>query len=490
MGNWQEAVYRRAPIPVQNTLLTLHGRRLRRARFGDQYRRLRREFEALEHGTRLEQRAYQEERLAALIRHCYENVPYYRKVMDDRRLRPADIQSIPDLVKLPVLEKEDLRGNFDHLVSRQAKRASLRRAHTSGSTGSPLECYWDDSVDSATNAVLWEHRSWAGFNFGRPYAALLGRMIVPEGQHALFFWRFNRVWNQLYLSSFHLDDRSVDLYLEAMKAFGTEALDAYPSTAYLLACHLRSRGRTFPLQSVFTSAETLLPIQREVIEERFVCRVYDYLGEAERVLFAGECASGGGMHLFSGYGITEITDDGGQPRPEGEAGHLIVTGLHNHAMPLIRYRLGDVSALRPETCRCGRTLPLMDPVTTKAEDIVVTPEGRFVSSSTLTHPFKPMKNILASQIVQETSDSLVVRIVPRPAYSDHDTRVLVSEFRKRVGASMKIDVVLVDSIRRGPGGKLRWVISKVPLRFGADTLRNLFAPPDEGDPRVGGDPGD
>jgi phenylacetate-CoA ligase len=478
MGTWQEAIYRRAPISLQNTLLTLHGWRLRRARFGEGYRRLRGEFDALERAPRAQQKAYQEERLAALIRHCYENVPYYRQVMDDRKLRPGDVRSIEDLAKLPILEKEDLRRNFRALVSRVADPRGLRRAHTTGTTGSPLECYWDDSVDCATNAALWSHRSWAGFSFGRPYAALLGRMIVPDRQHAPPFWRANRAWNQLFLSSFHLDERTVDSYLEAMEAFGTEALDAYPSTAYLLACHLRSRGRTLPLKCVFTSAETLLPIQREVIQERFVCPVYDYLGEAERVLFAGECPSGEGMHLFSGYGIAEIADDRGAPRPEGEAGHLIVTGLHNYAMPLIRYRLGDVSAVRGELCGCGRTLPLMDPVTTKAEDIVVTPEGRHVSASTLTHPFKPMKNVLASQIVQETLHSLTIRIVRRPAYTDDDTRILVSEFRKRVGDTMKIEVVFVDSIPRGPRGKLRWVISKVPLRFGAQTGKNLFAESD------------
>jgi phenylacetate-coenzyme A ligase PaaK-like adenylate-forming protein len=477
MGTWQEAIYRRAPIPLQNTLLTLHGWRLRRARFGETYRRLRREFERLERSTAAEQEAYQDDRLKILIRHCYENVPYYRQVMEDRKLRPEDVQSVRDLRKLPVLEKEDLRRNFDRLVSRTVDRSGLRLARTSGSTGAALACYWDDAVDCATNAVLWGHRSWVGFEFGAPYAALLGRMIVPETQNAPPFWRLNRAWNQLFLSSFHLDERTVDSYLAAMEAFGPQALDAYPSTAYVLARYLQARGRTFPLKSICTSTETLLPIQRELIEERFAGRVYDYLGEAERVLFAGECGTGEGMHLFTGYGITEVTDDAGAPRPVGETGHLVATGLHNLAMPLIRYRLGDVSALRPEPCRCGRRLPLLDRVTTKAEDIVVTPEGRYVSPSVLTHPFKPMGNIAASQIIQETADSLIVRIVRRPTYTDDDTRTLVSEFRKRVGETMKIEVVFVDSIPRGPGGKLRWVISKVPLRFGDRTNKNLFAEP-------------
>jgi phenylacetate-coenzyme A ligase PaaK-like adenylate-forming protein len=181
------------------------------------------------------------------------------------------------------------------------------------------------------------------------------------------------------------------------------------------------------------------------------------------------------MHLFAGYGITEVTDDEGRPRERGQPGHLVLTGLHNYAMPLLRYRLGDVSALLERHCSCERTLPLMHPVTTKAEDIVVTPEGRFISSSVLTHPFKPMTNILASQIVQESLDRLVIRIVRRPTYTDRDSRILIEEFAKRVGSGIRIQIEFVESIPRSPTGKLRWVISKVPLRFGDWTTANLFA---------------
>jgi phenylacetate-CoA ligase len=366
------------------------------------------------------------------------------------------------------------------LVDQEADCRRLRLAHTSGTTGAPLACYWDESVDRATNAVLWAHRSWAGFEFGRPYVTMLGRLVVPPRQKMPPYWRTNRAWNQLFLSSFHLDESTAPAYLEAMRRFGPEALEAYPSTAYLLAAHLRARSETLPLRHVFTSAETLLPVQREMIQERFACRLLDYFGEAERVLFAGECPAGEGLHLFEGYGITEVTDDEGLPRPPGRSGHLVATGLHNFAMPLLRYRLGDVSARVPRPCSCGRTLPLIQAVTTKAEDIVVTPEGRYISSSVLTHPFKPMDNILASQIVQEERDRLTIRIVRRPSYTDQDSRILIEEFRKRVGPNMRIEIDFVSEIPRSARGKFRWVVSRVPLTFGGQTSGNLF-----GDEEVG-----
>ncbi len=105
----------------------------------------------------------------------------------------------------------------------------------------------------------------------------------------------------------------------------------------------------------------------------------------------------------------------------------------------------------------------MEDVTTKAEDIVTTPDGRYISSSILTHPFKPMHNVAESQIIQEDREHLVIKLITLPSYSEKDTQYLMDEFRKRLGDDMKIKIEFVDSIPRTASGKFRWVISKVPL---------------------------
>jgi len=162
------------------------------------------------------------------------------------------------------------------------------------------------------------------------------------------------------------------------------------------------------------------------------------------------------------------------PLPPGRHGRVIGTGLVNMGMPLLRYEIGDVSAIREEPCPCGRTLPRLDAVTTKAEDIVVTPDGRMISSSALTHPFKPLDRIEMSQIVQESLNRMVIRIVPREGYSEVHTRHLVEEMKARVGDKMTIEVQLVKEIPRGASGKYRWVISKLPLDFRQGQVSNLY----------------
>jgi phenylacetate-CoA ligase len=333
---------------------------------------------------------------------------------------------------------------------------------------------WDRRVEVANNAAHWRFRQWAGFRFGAPYASALGRVIVPIDRRRPPFWRWNAPWKQLLLSAFHLQEENLASYFEAMAARGVQFLEAYPSTGYVLARYLVESGRTFPLSAVLTSSETLLDVQRTTIEEAFACRVFDNFGQAERVLVAAECARHDGLHLRPEYGALEILDERDEPAAPGAPGRIIATGLQNYGMPLIRYELGDVTALLGEPCACGRTLPRMTRVTTKAEDIVVTPEGRFISSSTLTHPFKPMVRIEKSQIVQEAPGRVTVKIVRRPGYTDDDTRALVAALGERLGPSVAIEVAFVDDIPRGPSGQFRWVVSKVPLTFAGSKQRNLY----------------
>jgi phenylacetate-CoA ligase len=252
-------------------------------------------------------------------------------------------------------------------------------------------------------------------------------------------------------------------YFEALAAFQPAVLDGYPSTLYLLAKFLQGRGEYFALKAAVTSSETLYDFQRQVIEERFQCRVFDYYALAERTVFSGECDRHEGHHVSAEYGIAEIVEADGTPMPSGTVGRLVGTSLHNTAMPLLRYETNDHSALRGGSCSCGRPLPLMDDVTTKAEDVLTLKDGRLISPSVLTHPFKPLDCIEGSQIVQTAPDRVTVRLVRGAAYTDAHTRHLVTELQARLGDDVTIAVEMVDHLETKANGKFKWVISNVPL---------------------------
>lgn len=466
MNPYAAALYRMAPVWGQNLLLTAFAARLERERYSGRYAEFRDLLARTEWLSRAELEAYQDERLRAVVAHAYETVPYYRRVFDAQKLKPSDIRGRADLHKVPPLRRKDITANFDDLWSSAVPPRERRTGHTSGTTGTPLTVGYDRTTVWMTYAVFDRHYRWAGLHMGRDgdrIAVARGNVIVPLDQKRPPFWRFNRRQNQLLLSSFHLSKANLPAYFEELARFRPSVLDGYPSTLYLLAKYLQSRGETFPLRAAVTSSETLYDFQRALIEERFACRVFDYYALAERVAFSGECDRHEGHHLSMEYGLAEVVDAAGAPLARGSLGTLVGTTLHNQAMPLIRYVTQDVTLLRERTCSCGRGLDVMDDVTTKAEDVLTLGDGRMISPSVLTHPFKPLDCIEGSQIVQTAPDAVTIRIVAGPAYTQAHTDHLVGEFKTRLGQEVRVGVEMVDRLETKANGKFKWVISHVPL---------------------------
>lgn len=466
MNPYLSAVYGRAPVWGQNLLLSGFGYFLERERYGGRFAEFRGRLARSEHQSRLELESHQDGCLRDLVAHAYSTVPYYRRQFDAIGLKPSDVGGQADLDKIPLLTRADIKANFDDLWSTSVRPRRRRTGHTSGTTGTPLTLGYDLDTVWMTYAVFDRHYRWAHARFGRDgdrIAVARGNVIVPLDQRVAPFWRHNRMQRQLLLSSFHLSPSTLPEYFEALRAFAPAVMDGYPSTLYVLAKYLQGRGEFFPVKAAVTSSETLYDFQREVIEERFACKVFDYYALAERVIFSGECDAHDGHHVAMEYGLAEVVDERGQLVSDGTVGRLVGTSLINRAMPLLRYVTSDLSAMRPGVCRCGRALVRMEDVTTKAEDMLTLKDGRLISPSVLTHPFKPLDSIEGSQIVQTAPDAVTVRIVAGPAFSDHLRDHLVHELAARIGADVRIDVQLVDRLEVSPNGKFKWVISKVPL---------------------------
>jgi phenylacetate-CoA ligase len=463
-----QTIYDKMPPAIQNVLLSSYSFYINFERYGKEFEKRYEEFDQHQWMDYDHLIDYQNKLLGNLIKHVYENVPYYSDLMRREKLKPDDIQKTEDLIKLPILTRNDIKINFKQLIAKNLSKMDMLRlvkGHTSGTTGSPLEFYWDRNTCIANNVVDWRQKSWAGINMFERCAVILGRTIVPNENRKPPFWRTNMVHNTLWLSAFHMSGDNLPLYIKKLREYKPKYIEGYPSTLYVLAKFLRSNNDYVPLQSAFTSSETLHPVQREIIEEAFQTRLYDFYGLAERVVFATECNEHLGKHLNMDFGITEVIDKDNRPVENGNIGWLTATGLHNYAMPLIRYKTNDVTAIKKNMCSCGRGFPLMEDVTTKAEDVITTPDGRYISSSILTHPFKPLVNIVESQIIQEDVANIRIKIVRGSAYNDEDSKILLKEMENRIGDNMKLSLEFVDQIARTSSGKFRWVVSKVPLQI-------------------------
>lgn len=473
MGDLKWQVYDRLPVALQNMIVSGYGRRILRERFGPEFERLSAFLERSERLDRDELRAFQDERLRQVVAHAYATVPHYRDVMDQRHLKPADIRTVDDLPKLPVLPKTQVVSLGDRLVSSSANKRSLYKAHTGGTTGTPLDLYGDRSVSLMNHACRFRLWRWAGVEFGRPFATLLGKPIVPVGQKRPPFWRYNASWNHLLLSCLHLKEENIPHYISAMREKRIEVLETYPSAAFLVARFLEAAGERLPLRCVMLSGEPLLPFEREIIEDRFNTRPFDAYSQAERVVFAAECERHEGLHLFSEFGVCEIVDEDGNPVREGTPGLIAGTSLHNMGMPLIRYTFNDVAARTDRTCECGRTLPMLEGLATREEDILVAPDGRMIPPVILSWGFRLVRGVRRAQLVQHKSDHLLVRFELDDPIHPEDEATFREYLKGKFGEEMTFEIERVEEIPLSPRGKYRRVISTVPLRWGHIETPNL-----------------
>jgi phenylacetate-CoA ligase len=458
-----KAIYDNSPYWFQHVMLNYYALKIHRERYGKTFRDVFDRLKQTQWYSSDEIHDFQTTRLKKLISHAYLTVPFYRDLYAKHGFSPDKIKELQDVSLVPVITRDDIRHAGHELISEKFSLRHLIHGHTSGTTGSPISFYWDKQTCVYTNAVDWRQKHWADVHYGDKIAVLLGRTIVKTDRTSPPFWQHDRIHNMLWMSSFHLSEKYLPQYIKKLRQYEPVAVEGYPSTMYILALYLKSIGKKLPVKSVFTSSETLLPMQRSLIESQFDAPVFDFYGLAERVAFATQCPEEHEYHLNFEYAFNEVVDMNGRRVENGSTGYLVGTSLHNYGMPFIRYKTTDITSIQTGQCLCGRHMPRFKSITTKDEDIVVTPEGKLVSSSVLTHPIKSLKFVRESQIVQDKINVLTVKIVPQEGSEERDVNQLIHDLRERVGPSIRIEVKFVHSIPRTEAGKFRWVISKVPL---------------------------
>lgn len=457
----EERIYNSMPAVLRTALMNAHAVRIARHRYGRGYRELLEEFYSLATASPDQIRNYQLRMLKRQLHVAVSAVPFYSERLSSTEIDRAD-DPYSLLRRFPVIGKDDVRADLARLLNTTASRRHWLHGHTSGTTGSPLSLWYDRAVCFATNAADRLQKRIAGVADDEWIGMLLGRQVVPSRIRAAPFWHANFIQRQVWFSSLHMRPETMDDYVHEIRRRGLRVLEGYPSTLFVLASHLLRSGKTLPMKAVFSSSESLHETQREAIEQAFCTSLFDYYGHAERVIFAVECAAHAGKHLIDPFGVTEVVDESGVALADGKLGYLTGTSLHNSAMPLVRYRTGDLSAIDRTPCACGVNFPRISGVSTKAEDIVVLPDGRWLSPSALTHPFKPFPAIVRSQLIQEATDRFLIKIVADSAFNESAERDLLDRLRERLGAGVSIEIQRVMDIPAEQSGKFRWVISKVP----------------------------
>ena len=295
----------------------------------------------------------------------------------------------------------------------------------------------------------------AGVGRDIPFATMQGRSIVPGNASRPPYWRFNRRWRQLYLSSYHVSLGTAPSYVAAIRKYGSQWIRGYGSAIAALAeSALRAGLPPLPLRAAIVSGDTLLPGMRSSIEQFFRCKCFDHYGQGEGVCMAMECLHGR-MHVIPAAGIVEILREDGSPCAPGEVGEVTATGLLNDAMPLIRYRLGDYAAwAKDKSCPCGNSNPVITDLEGRMDDYVITATGRKIGRLAA---FRRSPGIHSAQLVQDSPQHAFLLVRPGKNYSPTDALAVRDDILARVG-DLDIEITEVAEIPKTPQGKTILVV--------------------------------
>ncbi len=418
-----------------------------------------------------EMKRLQSEKLIKQVKHVYENVPYYRNLMDKKGVKPEDIKGTRDLHKLPFLTKADLRDAYPYGLLAKPLEDCVRIHSTSGTTGRRVVAFytqndvdlWEDCCARAIVAAGGSNKDVCQVAYG--YGLFTGGFGLNGGSH------------KVGCLTLPMSSGNTERQIQFMTDLGATILCCTPSYAAYIGETLKEQGykpEDIPLRSGIFGAEPWTEEMRRGIEETLGIKAYDIYGltETSGPGVAFECSEQSGMHINEDHFIAEIIDpDTGEVLPEGEKGELVFTSLDKEAFPLLRYRTRDICVLSRKKCSCGRTLIKMAKPMGRTDDMLIIRGVNVLPSQIetvlLNEGYQPNYQIIVDRANNTDIFEVSVEMSPEQ-FTDKVSHVLKMEkalsnaMKTMLGINPTVHLVAPKSIARSEGKAVR-VIDKRKL---------------------------
>ena len=335
--------------------------------------------------SREEIRVWQNEQLRHLVDQAYNHTVYWKRIFDDRGLKPEDIRTLSDLQKLPILTKDEIRTHYNEMMPDNITSIKHRKGQTGGTTGEPMHYLDDEDVwgyVTANKIIAWQT---TGYRFGDSFMALgsasLFKKNAPLVRRVLDWIRNEHAYN-----SMNMDGELCRKYIEILNKQKIHYIYGYASSIYLLAKYALNHNMDMShMRGAFTTSENLTDVYRETIEKAFGCRVMDCYGARDAAITAYEITPGD-YHL--GYSaLVEVIDEF-----EPNKGTLLSTNLLNRAFPMFRYEYGDVAELDNDSPEYNGQV--LHQIYGRVSDVLRLDNGHVLTSPGFTILMRNFKDIL------------------------------------------------------------------------------------------------
>ena len=402
---------------------------------------------------------YQNRQLQRVIRHAYDNVPFYHRILREANLIPADIKTKADLNKLPIIRKKELKQNAPDLLSVGCDFKKLRKVSTSGSTGEPLFLYLSGPELEFRKA---KHLR-ANISLGQ---TSLDRWVTLVGpQHVNKTGALQRLVG-LYVPVTLSVYNDVQTQIRKLEDLKPDVLDGYSSSLLVLAQAIERQGaKNFYPRFLIGGAELIDNLSRQYIQRIFGVPFYDQYSSVEFERMAWQCPQQGEYHMDADAVIMQFLDKNGQEVSSGETGEVVCTSLFNYAMPLIRYAIGDMGIPSEGKCSCGCTLPMMKMVEGRKDSLLLLPNGQMLTPRAFTyaiHDFRYYQDIEKFRIIQNDVDNFEFNLKMKTSTLSQDLlrRELYGHLTSLLNLQgARFEINFVDDIPLDRNGKLSIVVS-------------------------------
>lgn len=412
----------------------------------------------------------QDRNLKALLQHAYRYVPYYTRIFDEIGLISSEGEvDLNKFDKIPILTKKIIRNNFEDLKSTDPNvdERGVFEDSSGGSTGEPL--VFNKDKESWKRGVAIKSLF---YSFLADYPCRVVRLwgserdILKDGQGLqmrLMNWSANRT----VVNAFKMSEEDMKMFVETLAKKKPDIIESYVQPIYEVSRYINTHQiSVFSPKGIITSAGTLYPEMKKVIEEAFGCPVINRYGSREVGDPACSCEKNEGLHVNVSTHYLEMLDDSLSKVQPGEFGKIYVTALYNYSMPLIRYEIGDIGMPAENiSCSCGRGLPLIKTVEGREMSVIKTKAGEVVPGEFFIHFIGVVFNegaIKKFQLIQRDFSDLLIKVVISSVEEFEKSRGdIEASIMKVMGDGCNIDWDFVDAIPPLHNGKYLYIVSEV-----------------------------
>lgn len=400
------------------------------------------------------------ENFSSIVKYAYKHVPFYKKLYDEHNVDISKIKGINDIVKLPFIDKDTIRDHAFEMISNDVNKSKLMYITTSGSTGNPVGFYQLQEMTMIEWAYTLHIWSRVGYKPESSRLVLRGKKIRNQKNSN---WYYDPLRRELSCNIFDLSDSNIELYIQLIEKYKPEFIHGYMSAIFVIAKYMESKRIVLKhnFKAILATSENILPIQREFVERIFNIRVFSFYGHSERLIIAGECENSHCYHVEPSYGYCEIVDQFGE---QAKSGEIVATGFLNYAMPLIRYKTGDVGTFGNNNCTCNRHYQNLEEVSGRwHQDMLVNSDGTFVSLTALNIHTKELDKVKRYKIIQNEKGIVKMQIMPFDELTTQDKKAIKEVFEEKTKGKIIFEIDIVRNITLQKNGKYRIIEQNIKV---------------------------